>query len=86
VTTVTCPGEVVDVIVTERGIAINPKREDLSERAKFAGLPLLSLSQLMDDVRKITGVPEAPRFKDRPVALIEWRDGSIIDVVRELDI
>jgi len=40
----------------------------------------------MDDVRKITGVPEAPRFKDRPVALIEWRDGSIIDVVRELDI
>jgi len=86
VTTVTCPGEVVDAIVTERGIAINPKRGDLSERAKFAGLPLLSLSQLMDDVHKITGIPEAPRFKDRLVALIEWRDGSIIDVVRELDI
>jgi citrate lyase subunit alpha/citrate CoA-transferase len=86
VTTVTCPGEVVDAIVTERGIAINPKRGDLSERAKFAGLPLLSLSQLMDDVHKITGIPEAPQFKDRPVALIEWRDGSIIDVVRELDI
>jgi len=86
VTTLTCPGEVVDVIVTERGIAINPARPDLIERSCRAGLPLVDLPRLMEDVRKITGIPEAPRFKDRPVALIEWRDGTGIDVVRELDL
>ena len=84
VTTLTCPGEVVDVIVTERGIAVNPKRGDLVEKARKSGLPLIELGQLMEDVRKITGLPEAPRFADRPVALVEWRDGAVIDVVREL--
>ena len=84
VTTLTCPGEVVDVIVTERGIAVNPKRADLAERAREAGLPLVGLDQLLAEVRGITGLPEEPRFGDRPVALVEWRDGTVIDVVREL--
>lgn len=85
VTTATCPGEVVDVVVTERGIAVNPRREDLAEKARRADLPLIGLGELMDEVHRITGVPEAPRFKDRPVALIEWRDGTVIDIVREID-
>lgn len=85
VTTVTCPGEVVDVLITERGIAINPKREDLRERAARADLPLVDIEQLHAEVLEITGRPELPRFKDRVAALIEWRDGSIIDVVREVE-
>lgn len=84
VTTVSCPGEVVDVVVTERGIAINPKRPDLAERARKAGLPLVRLGDLMRQVHAITGVPEEPRFGDRVVALVEWRDGTVLDVVREL--
>lgn len=84
VTTLSCPGEVVDVVVTERGIAINPRRGDLAERAKRAGLPIVGLGDLMSEVRGITGVPEEPRFGDRIVALVEWRDGSVLDVVREL--
>ncbi|MDP3177085.1 MAG: citrate lyase subunit alpha, partial [Spirochaetaceae bacterium] len=84
VTTVSCPGEAVDVVVTERGIAVNPRRSDLSERARRAGLPLVSLDRLMADTREITGKPDEPDFGDRIVALVEWRDGSIIDVVREL--
>jgi len=84
VTTLTCPGEVVDVIVTERGIAVNPRRGDLLEKVAKAGLPLIGLEKLMNDVRAITGVPDEPHFKDRAVALIEWREGTIIDVVREL--
>jgi citrate lyase subunit alpha/citrate CoA-transferase len=85
VTTVSCPGEVIDVVVTERGIAINPRRGDLLELASRAGLPLVELPRLMEEVRGITGTPDAPRFKERPVALVEWRDGSILDVVRELE-
>jgi citrate lyase subunit alpha/citrate CoA-transferase len=85
VTTLTCPGEVVDVVVTERGIAINPRRGDLLERVKGAGLPLVGLPALMEEVRAITGTPEEPRFTDRPVALVQWRDGTVIDVVREIE-
>ena len=84
VTTVSCPGEVVDVIVTERGIAINPRRGDLAERARAAGLPLVSLGDLMTEVHGITGVPDEPEFGDRVVAVVEWRDGTALDVVREL--
>jgi len=40
----------------------------------------------MEDVRRITGIPEEPRFKDNPVALVEWRDGTAIDVIRQLDL
>ncbi len=68
VTTVTTPGEVVDVVVTERGIAVNPRREDLAERFATAGLP----------VRK-------PVFGEEIVAAIEWRDGTVIDVVRKVE-
>ncbi len=41
VTTVTGPGELVDVVATERGIAINPRRQDLGggERQRPANPP-----------------------------------------------
>lgn len=84
VTTVSCPGEVVDVVVTERGIAINPRRPDLLERARHADLPLVELPRLMKDVYAITGVPEEPAFDERVVALVEWRDGTVIDVIRQV--
>lgn len=84
VTTVSTPGEVVDVVVTERGIAVNPRRGDLAERAKAAGLPLVTLPELMERVREITGKPDEPEFAERPVALVQWRDGTVLDVVRQL--
>jgi citrate lyase subunit alpha/citrate CoA-transferase len=84
VTTVSCPGEVVDVVVTERGVAVNPRRPDLADRARSAGLPLVDLHRLMRDVHAITGVPDEPAFADRVVALVEWRDGTILDVIRQV--
>lgn len=84
VTTVSCPGEVVDVVVTERGIAVNPRRADLADRSARAGLPMVDLGSLMKQVHAITGVPEQPVFGDRVVALVEWRDGTILDVIREV--
>lgn len=84
VTTVTAPGEVIDVLVTERGICINPRRPDLLEKVKNSNLPIVPIRELMDKVYSITGVPEAPKLGERPVALIEWRDGTIIDSVWEV--
>ncbi len=57
-------------------IAVNPKREDLLWKAKKADILCMEIAQLMREVRAITGVP---------VALIEWRDGSIIDTVWQLE-
>jgi citrate lyase subunit alpha/citrate CoA-transferase len=86
VTTVTAPGEMVDVIVTERGIAVNPKRPDIVERLKGSSLPLKSIEELHDIAIAMTGRPRAPEFEDRIVALIEFRDGTVIDTVRQLKV
>ncbi len=84
VTTISTPGEVVDVVVTERGVAINPRRPDLIERLKGSRLPQVTLPQLMQDTHALTGVPEQPRLGERPVAVIEWRDGTILDAVYQV--
>ncbi len=84
VTTVTTPGESVDVVVTDYGIAINPRRQDLMEAVKDAGLPLRTIEELRDIAYSITGEPKKVQFGDRVVGIIESRDGTIMDVVREV--
>ena len=84
--TITAPGDTIDAIVTDHGIAINPKRKDLLGRLKHSSLPLLSIEELHDKAIAITGTPEKPRIKDNVVAVIEWRDGTLIDSVKELDL
>ncbi len=84
--TVTAPGDTIDVIVTDHGIAINPGREDLLNRLKHSNLPLLSIEELHNKAITATGKPDKPKTKDNVVAVIEWRDGTIIDSVKELDL
>lgn len=81
VTTLCGPGELIDVIVTERGIAINPRRTDLIEKAKESGLPIKTIQQLKDEADKICGKMEKPQLSDEVVAVIKWVDGTIIDSV-----
>lgn len=83
-TTVTTPGEDVDVVITDYGIAINPKRSDLIEATKDSGLPFKTIEELRDIAYSITGEPEKVQFGDRVVGIIEARDGTIMDVVREI--
>ncbi|TGE32021.1 citrate lyase subunit alpha [Desulfosporosinus sp. Sb-LF] len=82
VTTITTPGESIDVVVTERGIAVNPKRTDLIEKLRKTKLPLITIEELKALAEKITGVPKAIETSERIVAVVEYRDGSVIDVVR----
>jgi citrate lyase subunit alpha/citrate CoA-transferase len=84
VTTVTTPGETVDVIVTERGIAVAERHEDLKKELARRKLPVKDIRQLQHDICTLTGVPRPVEFADEIVALIEYRDGSIIDVVRRV--
>lgn len=84
VVTVVTPGEAVDIIVTDYGIAINPKRQDLIEAYKDSKLPLCTIEELRDKAYAIVGKPDEIQFKDRVVGIIESRDGTILDVVREI--
>jgi len=85
VTTICGPGELIDVIVTERGIAINPLRTDLIEKMKNTKLPIRTIQELKDEAEKICGIPEKPKFTDEIVAVVKWVDGTVIDSVYKVD-
>ena len=85
VTTITTPGESVDVIVTERGIAINPRRLDLIEKLSKTNLPIMTIEELKIVAEKITGKPNTIETSDNIVAIVEYRDGTVIDVVRKIN-
>ncbi len=86
VTTLCGPGELIDVIVTERGIAINPLRLDLIDKVKDSGLPLKTIEELKDEAEAICGKPEKAELSDDVIAAIKWVDGTIIDVVKKVKI
>jgi len=82
VTTVVTPGESVDLVVTDRGIAVNPRRPELGEALRGAGLPVRDIAELKRLAEAYTGAPRPIEFDERVVGLVEYRDGSIIDAIR----
>ena len=84
VTTVTTPGSSIDVLVTERGIAVNPKRMGLKEKLMKAGLPVKSIEELKCLAYEFACEPLSINFDEKIVAVVEYRDGSVIDVVRKV--
>ncbi|MDD3179226.1 MAG: citrate lyase subunit alpha [Opitutaceae bacterium] len=84
VTTVTTPGETIGVIVTERGIAVNDKFPELKEELIKRRAPVKDIRQLRDEIYAITGAPRPLEFEDKVVGLVEYRDGSIIDAIRQV--
>ncbi len=83
VTSVTTPGETVDILVTDYGVAINPLRQDLLDALSQTNLPLKTIEELRDIACRIVGKPKEIEFEDQVVALVEYRDGTIIDVIRK---
>ena len=82
VTTLVGPGELIDVIVTERGIAINPKRKDLIKATKNSGLPIRKIEEIKQEVDNLVGAPmDKPKFTDEIVGVVKWVDGTIIDSI-----
>ena len=81
VTTICGPGELIDVIVTERGIAINPLRKDLLKIMKNSSLPIKTIQELKKEAEQICGVPDKATYTNEPVAVVKWVDGTIIDTI-----
>ena len=85
VTTLCGPGELIDVVVTERGIAINPRRTDLIDAVKGSDLPIRPIEEIKAEVEAICGgAPAPPKLGEKIVAAIKWVDGTVIDCVRQV--
>lgn len=81
VTTVITPGASIDVVVTEIGIAVNPSRQDLLDCFTDAGLPIYTIEALQQEAEKIVGKATPIQFTERVVALVEYRDGTLLDTI-----
>ncbi len=85
VNNIVTPGDSVDVLVTERGISVNPKRQDLLKQLEKTTLPLRRIEKIEEEVRQVCGEPKPLKYKDEIAAVIEYRDGSIIDVIKQIE-
>jgi citrate lyase subunit alpha/citrate CoA-transferase len=81
---VSTPGKTVDVLVTQRGIAVNPLRQDLKNRLKAAKLPVVDIHDLKNIAEKITGTPKNIRLSEKVVGNVIYRDGTIIDTIKSV--
>ncbi len=84
VTTVTTRGSAVDVLVTQRGVAVNPRRPELKAGLAAAGLPVLDIRELQSLAHQFTGVPRAVKPQGRVVAKVEYPLGGIVDEIRSV--
>ncbi len=85
-TTLCGPGELIDVVVMERGIAINPLRQDLFDALRGSKLPLRTLAELQAEAEAICGgKPTNAGTVDETIAVVSWVDGTIIDSVRKVN-
>jgi citrate lyase subunit alpha/citrate CoA-transferase len=84
VASITTPGETIDAVVTEAGIAVNPRRSELRERLIDQGLTVVSIDELQKRAHRAAGSASRDRIDadGRIVAVSEYRDGTIIDVIR----
>ncbi len=80
--TVCTPGETVDIIVTERGVAVNPLRADLKDNLKAANIPLMDIEELRNIAYEFAGKPDPIEVSEKIAAVVEYRDGTLIDVIR----
>lgn len=81
---ISTPGRDVDVLVTQRGVAVNPRRAELAERLKAAGLPIVDIHELKEIAERITGAPAPVPSGDQVVASVIHRDGNVIDAIHNV--
>lgn len=82
VTTVTTPGETIDVLVTEAGVAVHPQRDELRDRLAAGGVTVVPIEHLMELASQGASPPKPVTRGERIVAVVEYRDGTVTDVVR----
>lgn len=85
--TLCTPGETVAAVVTEAGIALNPAHrgyEELRQDLEGAGLKLTTIQQLQALAQSMTGAPAPIQTTDQVACVVEYRDGTVIDVIHQI--
>ena len=85
VTTLITPGSTVDVVVTEYGVAVNPRRPEIAERLRNAGMKVVDIHDLKDLALKQIGIPDPLPFGDRVVGVVMNREGTVQDVIMNIE-
>ena len=83
--TICTPGETVDILVTERGVAVNPLRKDLLQKLEGSNIKLKTIEELKYEAEKIVGTPQKINTTGKTVAVVEYRDGTIIDTIEQVE-
>ena len=78
---ISTPGRDIDVLVTQGGIAVNPKNTELKQRLTDAGLPVIDIHALKEKAEAITGKPNPLAKGHRAVAEVIYRDGTLLDTI-----
>lgn len=78
---VSTPGKDIDVLVTQYGIAVNPKNEELRDRLIRAHMPVVSIEELKAKAESLCGVPKAIEHGERVVAKVIGRSGEVQDLI-----
>ena len=78
---ISTPGKDIDVLVTQGGIAVNPRNGELKQRLEKAGLPVIDIQALKEKTEAITGKPQPLPKGDRVVAKVIGRQGNVQDYI-----
>ena len=85
--TLCTPGETIAAVVTEAGIALNPRHKnyaELKEDLEKTSLKLVTIEELQQLAQSMTGVPKPIETTDKVACVVEYRDGTVIDVIRQV--
>jgi len=78
--------------VTEEFVSVNPKsnsryKETIIENANRSGLKVLSIDELHEKsvakAKEFGKIPSKVTTSDEIVHAVEWRDGTLLDVIRK---
>ena len=78
---ISTPGKDIDVLVTQYGIAVNPKNEELRDRLIRAHMPVVSIEELKAKAESLCGMPKALEHGERVVAKVIGRSGEVQDLI-----
>jgi len=63
---------------------VNPMFKELGENLRKGGIKLKDIHDLEIEVDTITGIPGPLEYTNKIVGIVEYRDGTIIDVIHQL--
>lgn len=84
VNTLVTPGKSIDVVVTDYGVAVNPNRQDIIDILEKNHVELTTIDRLHEIALNMTGTPKTLEYKDKVVGIVTYRNGSIIDTIKQV--